>query len=372
MRRSLGSIFWLGIKELASLGRDPVMAGLIVYAFTVAVYAVATGARMEVINASIAIVDDDRSTLSREIGAAFLPPYFQEPARLAAQAVDAAMADGSFTFVLDIPPAFERDLLAGRRPELQVNVDATAMSQAGAGAGYVQAIIERTVETHLARETIDAHDPIDLVTRVHFNPNLRELWFKAVMQVINAITILSVVLVGAAVIREREQETLEHLLVMPLRAIEVMLAKVWANGLVILVAATASLYLVVNWFLGVPIVGSVGLFVSGAVVYLFSVTSLGILLATVARTMPQFGLLAIPVFIVMYLLSGATTPLEAMPEILQTLMQAAPATHFVSFAQAVLYRGADLTIVWPWLAAMAGLGIVFFSVALVRFRRILP
>ncbi|MDZ7811498.1 MAG: ABC transporter permease [Arhodomonas sp.] len=177
-------------------------------------------------------------------------------------------------------------------------------------------------------------------------------------------TDLSIVLVGAAVIREREHGTLEHLLVMPLTATEIMLSKVWANGAAVLLAASVSLYAVVQWWLGVPVAGSVGLFLAGAALYLFSTTALGILLATLARSMPQFGLLAIPVFVVMILLSGATTPMQAMPELLQHLMQALPAPHFVRFAQAVLYRGAGPAIVWPDLAAIAGLGAVFFAAAL--------
>jgi ABC-2 type transport system permease protein len=147
-----------------------------------------------------------------------------------------------------------------------------------------------------------------------------------------------------------------------------MIAKVWANGLVIVVAATLSLYLLVQGVLEVPIAGSVPLFVAGTAVYLFSVTALGIFLATLARTMPQFGLLAFPVFMVMNLLSGGTTPLESMPRILQYVMQLAPSTHFVAFAQGILYRGAGLEVVWTSLVAISVIGAVFFAAALRRFR----
>jgi ABC-2 type transport system permease protein len=150
-----------------------------------------------------------------------------------------------------------------------------------------------------------------------------------------------------------------------------MLAKIWANGLVIVVASILSLLLVVHWLLDVPIQGSIALFVVGAVVYQFSVTALGILLASFSASMPQFGLLAIPVLVIMYLLSGGTTPLESMPVWLQDIMQIAPSTHFVAFSQAVLYRAAGLEVVWPQLLALAGLGSVYFGVSLLRFRRVL-
>ncbi len=134
---------------------------------------------------------------------------------------------------------------------------------------------------------------------------------------INNLTILAIVLVGAAVMRERERGTIEHLLVTPVRASEIAAAKVWTNGLIILLAAALSLHVVVHLLLAVPIVGSVELFLIGAAVYLFSVASLSILLATVANSMPQFALLSIPVFVVMFLFSGSFTPFESMPGFLQ-------------------------------------------------------
>jgi ABC-2 type transport system permease protein len=156
---------------------------------------------------------------------------------------------------------------------------------------------------------------------------------------------------------------------MPVTSAEIMISKVWANGLVIVVAAALSLTFIVQGLLQVPIAGSKTLFIAGAVIYLFSITSLGILLATMARSMPQFGLLAIPVFVVMNLLSGSTTPQESMPAWLQAIMQASPSTHYVSFSQAVLYRGAWIDIVWPQMLTMAAIGCVFFAVALFRFRK---
>ena len=188
--------------------------------------------------------------------------------------------------------------------------------------------------------------PIDPVIRALFNQNLEAIRFTASMGVINNVTILAIILVGAAVMREREHGTIEHLLVMPVRPSEIAAAKIWANGLVILLAAGFSLHVVVHVVLQVPIVGSVELFLAGTAVYLFAVTSLGILLATIANSMPQFALLSIPVFVIMFLLSGSFTPFESMPVFLQDIMYVAPSTHFVRFAQSILYRGAGIDVVW--------------------------
>jgi len=191
-------------------------------------------------------------------------------------------------------------------------------------------------------------------------------------QVVNQITLLTVILTGAALIREREQGTVEHLLVMPVVPAEIMLAKMFANGLVILIAAMFSLQFVVHWWIGAPIAGSLLLFLIGAALYALVVAALGILLGTLSTTMGQFGLLAMPVLIVTQLLSGSSTPMESMPVWLQYVMRTiSPTPHFVSFAQAVLFRDADITLVWRPLLAMLIIGSVYFAVAMSRFRRVI-
>lgn len=369
MNRSLANVLRLGIKELRSLRADPVLTGLILYTFTFAVYSVATGAKLDVEHAAVAIVDEDRSALSRRIGDAIQEPFFRTPQYIAASEIDPAMDSGRYVFVIELPPKLESDLLAGRTPSVQINVDATAMAQAGNGAAYLQNIVSREVLAFAQHSEGLSQLPINLVVRSKFNPNVKSEWFTAVMQVINNITILSVILTGAALIREREQGTVEHLLVMPVTPADVMLAKIWANGLVIVIAALLSLIFVVQGLLKVPIQGSLTLFIMGAVVYQFSVTALGILLATFTTSMPQFGLLVMPVLVIMNLLSGSTTPMESMPVWLQNVMEVSPARHFVSFSQAVLYRGAGLAIVWPQLVALSAIGAVFFAIALLRFRK---
>jgi ABC-2 type transport system permease protein len=252
---------------------------------------------------------------------------------------------------------------------MQLNIDATAMVQAGNGAVFIQDIIAAEIAKFVAPGDTSSSLPIDLIVTALFNPNLQSTWFSSVMQVINNVTILSVLLTGAALIREREHGTIEHLLVMPVTPSEIMLAKIWANGLAIIVAAVLSLWLVVQGILNVPIAGSITLFVVGTVLYLVSVTGLGILLATFTTSMPQFGLLALPVLVIMNLLSGSTTPMESIPVWLQNVMQIAPSTHFVAFSQAILYRGAGLETVWLDMVVMAALSAVFFVAALLRFRQ---
>lgn len=371
MRYWLSNIYRLGLKELASLATDTVLVAFIVYSFTFSVYNVAINQRSGVESATVGIVDGDHSVLSTRIRAAFLPPYFLPPVSLDRTAVDPAMDRGERTFVLDVPPDFEADVLRGRQTALQLNIDATAMTQAGIGAGYIEAVVRQETTDFLRGRGTEAGLLVRPVVRAFFNPNLDAVWFQGVMAMIQNITLLSILIAGAAVVREREHGTIEHLLVMPVRASEIALAKIWANGLVILVAAALSLTFVIEWALRVPIEGSITLFLAGTAAYLFATTSLGILIATVTRSMPQFSLLAIPVFLVLNMLSGATSPLESMPPLLQTVVEISPAVHFVTFAQAVLYRAAGFDIVWPQLLVLAGLGSAFLGVALARFRAML-
>lgn len=371
MRQWLRNVFRLGVKEFSSLSRDVVMVVLIVYVFTFAVYAEATAMRTDVNDAKVAVVDGDRSTLSSRIRDALQPPYFREADLIDRSEIDGLMDKGRYTFVLDIPAGFEADLLAGRQAAIQVNVDATAVTQAAVGTAYIQQIVDQEAANFLRKPPSSSTLPITPVVRALFNQNLEAISFTASMAVINNITILAIILVGAAVMREREHGTIEHLLVLPIRPSEIVAAKVWANGLVILIAAAFSLHVVVEVALGASIVGSIELFLVGTTVYLFAVTSLGILLATVASSMPQFALLSIPVFVLMFLLSGSFTPFDSMPDFLQVLMSVSPSTHFVRFAQSVLYRGAGVDVVWRDLLTMVGLGALFLMAALHRFKAML-
>lgn len=368
LQRKLGNILQLGLKELRSLYRDPAMLVLIIYSFTVAIYEGATAIPEAPHRASIAVVDEDRSQASLRIINAFQLPYFIEPKAISHREMDSGMDDGLYTFTLNIPPRFQQDLLAGRQPTIQLNVDATQVSQAFTGAGHIQQIIASETAEFVRRYRSEDALPVEAVVRTAFNSNLSRAWFGAVNEVINQITMLAIILTGAALIREREHGTIEHLLVMPVTPFEIMVGKVWAMGLVVLAAAAFALRFVVEGWLDIPIQGSLWLFAGGAALHLFAATSMGIFFGTVARSMPQLGLLVILTLIPLQILSGGVTPRESMPELVQSIMLVAPTTHFVELAQAILFRSAGPSIVWPQLLALGVIGTVFFLGALSRLR----
>lgn len=368
MKQTVKNIFFLGVKELRGLGRDWMLLILIVYAFSLGVYITGVSSNDTITHAAIAVVDEDRSLASQRIVDAFMPPMFIPAADITLDEIDPGMDDGKYTFVLVIPSEFEKDLRGGRQPEIQLNVDATRMSQAFSGSGYIQQIINRELAVFNNKGQIPP-TLVKSVVRNRYNANLTQSWFKALMQLVNNITMLAIILTGAALIRERENGTLEHLLVMPVTPFEIMFSKIWSMLVVVLAASMLSLVGVIMGFMHVPVNGSIWLFMLGVALHLFAVTSLGIFLACIAQNMPQLGMLLILVLLPMQMLSGGSTPMESMPKWVQYVMQIAPTTHFVEFCQAILFRGAGMSVVWKPFACLLAIGAVLFTFSLQRFRK---
>ena len=365
----LRRIFWLGLKEVMSLRRDWVMMALLLWSFTLAPVMEATGVSSSVNNASIAFADEDNSPLSRTLASAFFAPEFQQAVQIEPGSGAAQMDAGRFLFVVSVPPGFEKDLRAGRAPEVQVLIDATAMEQAGIGASYISNILSTEIRRFAIGENLVDQTPVELIIRSAFNPNRDTVRFASIVALIGQIMWLSTILTGAAMIREREHGTIEHLLAMPLAPFDIAAAKIWANAAVVLIAASLSLAFVLQGFLGVSIAGSKALFLLGTALFLFTATALGVFLATLARSMAQFALLVMLTILPMLMLSGGETPIEGQPDWLQAATLMLPSRHYISCSQAIAYKGAGIDTVWPELVWMALLGTILLVVSLLLFRR---
>lgn len=365
----LSNTFWLGTKELRILSKNLMMILFIVWSFGFSIYFQSKGGGETINNAAVAIVDEDGSALSRSIRGLFYPPYFKVAPLISASDTARAMDQSLYTFILVIPPNFEADLRRGGSPELQLAVDATAVQQAGLGAGYIQNMVAGEVRRHVARSDDTSGRAETLVVRRAFNPGGTQSWFRAVVGLLDQLSMLTIVLTGASLLREREHGTIEHLLVMPLTSFEIAMANVWSNSLVIFVSFVLSMVFVVEGALDVPIAGSRGLLLAGTVIYLFAAAAIGILLGTVARTMAQFALLMMMVVMPMMMLSGGMSPIESQPAWLQPLTWLLPSRHYMSFAQAIIYRGAGFSIVWKEFLTVAALGAAFLGLSLLLFRR---
>lgn len=367
----LKHIYNLGVKELVSLIREPILIVFILYAFTFAIYCAAIALPETLHKAPISIVDEDDSQLSKRIIEAFYPPYFTHPKIITLNQVDERMNSGTDTFSIVIPTKFQQDVLGNRKPALQINVDATRVTQALTGNEDIQEIILTEVDAYLQGHRSNKPFKIDVAHRILFNPNLNETWFGGLMELVRNITLLAVILTGAALIREREHGTVEHLLVMPVTPFEIMVSKIWPMMIVVMITSLFSLLLVLQFLIGMPIKGSLLLFSAGTLLHVFASSSLGIYLGTLARSMPQFALILILVLLPMQILSGALTPRESMPEFIQKIMLATPDTHFVILAEDILFRGAGISVVWPQFLSLALIGTLLFLVSLTRFRKTL-
>lgn len=367
--QSLSNIFWLGVKDLRTLSKDLMMILFIIYSFGISIYTQSTGAGETVNNASIAIVDEDNSSLSRSIAGLFYPPYFQAAKMISAADIDRGMDNGLYTLVVVIPPHFEADVRKGRDIEVQVNADATAVQQASLGSGYIQNMVSDEVTRYRQEMEQTTGLSSDLVIRRAFNANGTQSWFRAIVGLADQLSMLIIILTGAALLREREHGTIEHLLVMPLTAFEIALAKVWSSGLVIFVGFICSLLFVVEGLLDVPIAGSRGVLLLGTLIYIFATAAIGIFLGTLARTMAQFALLMMMAVMPMMMLSGGMSPIESQPQWVQYVTWFFPSRHYVSFMQAIVYRGAGLDIVWKEFVTVLVMGVTFLVVSLLLFRQ---
>ncbi len=369
---NLARVYYLGIKELRSFSKDKVLIIFVVYTFSLGVYLSASRKSDSLHNVTLSVVDEDHSVLSDRLVSSFFPPQFFTPEVIEIDKMESGLDSGNYTFALNIPVNFQSDVLHGNTPTIQLNVDATRMSQAFNGSAYIQSILLKETSLFLQRNDNDHNlgtSLVSLIRRSSFNPLLDHKWFGGIIEVINNITMLSIALVGAALIREREHGTLEHLLVMPVNSMEIMISKVWSMAVIVLIATAMAIFFIIKGTLAIPIAGSLPLFFFATLLHLFAVTSLGIFLSTLAQSMSQFALLLILFIIPLQILSGGHTPRESMPPLVQDIMLAAPNTHFVKVSQSILFKGANLAVVWPNLLALVVIGSILLYFSHAKFKQ---
>ena len=209
---------------------------------------------------------------------------------------------------------------------------------------------------------------VDIILRSAFNPNRDTVGFAGIVALIGQIMWLTTILTGAAMIREREHGTIEHLLAMPVAPFDVAVAKIWSNAAVVVVATALSLTFVMQGALGITIAGSKSLFLAGTALFLFTATAMGVLLATVARSMAQFALLVMLIVLPMLMLSGGETPVEGQPEWLQAVTLFLPSRHYMSASQSIIFKGASIGDIWFEFVWMGFLGVVLLGTSLALFR----
>lgn len=362
-------------KEMLQLGRDIPLLLFLLYSFTLAVYISGAGITMQLSHASLLVHDGDHSVSSRELIHRFHLPYFRFDGEVQDSEEGMRHLDrGTAMLLLDIPPRFHEAILAQEPVSLQLQVDTTNAPQGLSAAGYAARIVG-SFSADLAASRLGGSSgsrmSLPVVTSAHrvwFNQEQNESWFNGISHVLRMITLFAVLLPAAALVREKERGTIEQLLVSPLTPLQIMLSKVTAMTIVILAATALSMATVLMPIFGVPIKGSAALFFALTALYSFTTAGLGLFAATVTKNQAQVGMVALLVVSPMLLLSGITTPFEAMPPWVQVLMALSPLRYYIDITYGILLKGAGLELLWDSTLAMAALGAALFGLGLWRFR----
>ena len=365
-------------KEMIQLLRDPMLMFLIVYAFTADVYNAGSGVTLQLKQAAVAVMDQDRSAASRELLSRFQPPYFRLAGSVANERAGQRLLDNADAMlVLTIPPQFEKSLARGEQTQVQMQIDATNSVLGFLAYSYATQIVS-TYGLQAAAQRLGL-DPTGGIAsgvpmvqndqRVWYNPNQNDAWFMSISEMLNVITLLALLLPAAAMVREKERGTIEQLLVSPLTLMQIMLPKVFAMTFVILLGTGLSFLLVLKPVFGVPFRGSVALFLLITAFYIVALSGLGLFIATIARNLAQVGMLAILLIAPMIFLSGAWTPPEAMPVVMRYAMFISPLYYYIDAAYGIVLKGAGLDVLWPSVLGILVFGSVTAALGLWRFRR---
>jgi ABC-2 type transport system permease protein len=372
MRRRLGAMIR---KEFSQLFRDVPMLLILTWAFTGAVYTGGHGIATELSRYPIVVYDLAQSPASRELVSRFREPYFKLVRHAWSDGEVVAMLDrGEASLAVVIPADFERrGGEAGAR--FQVIADGSQSMMATIAAAHIAGIangysVERLERSQGAGGLGTVRVPqVDDRPRVEYNPNLAQTWFSSLLEVLNQTTMVAMLLAAAAMVREREHGTVEHLLVSPLRPLELFAAKLVPVVVVVPLANLASVLALVHGVFDTPIRGSLMLYYIVSVVYVFAMASLGLGIAVLARNLGQAMMMLLLILYPMMLLSGAFTPPESQGLFMRTVGLLSPVRHYVDFGYQVLFKGNGLPYVWVDIAGILMLGMALFLLSVRRFAR---
>jgi ABC-2 type transport system permease protein len=363
-------------KEVLQFLRDPILMLILVYAFILGVRNAGTSVSMQIEHAPIAFIDNDRSQASRELIYSFQEPWFANRGVISGAREGQRLLDsGKVMAVLDIPPQFEQNLLQGDAESVQLQLDTSNSSIAEIVEGYVTSVVAPIAQSYglrslgIAPSSSNLPPGINDVHRIWFNPNVLDSWFQSVCQLIQVITMLALLLPAAAMVREKERGTIEQLTVSPLSPLQIILPKVISMTIAIIIGCCLSLFIVIGPMFHVPMKGSLLLFFVITAIYVFSMTGIGVFIASISRNLAQVGLLSIMLMTPMIYLSGKFTPPEAMPGALLAVMYIQPTYYYLNIVFGILLKGAGLQILWQQILIMTTLGAVIFIAAMRQFKK---
>lgn len=370
----LQAMIW---KELLQLLRDPVLLVFVLYAFSADIYNAASGVSFQLNNAALVLFDLDRSAASRELAGRFMPPEFRwtgaiDHAKQGQQLLD----DGKAMAVLDIPPGFGAALTRGENTSVQLQIDAS-----NSVLGFLAAVDATQIVARYGLEQaagnlgfsadLSALDApvINNNSRVWFNPNQNDAWFMGISELLNVVTLFSMLLPAAAMVREKERGTIEQLLVSPLSPLQIMIPKIVAMVAVLLGGTALGLFGILVPIFSIPVSGSLLLFFALTTLYVSTLAGIGIWIATLTNNMAQAGMMVILILAPMMFLSGAWTPPEAMPTLMRWGMYVSPLYYYINASYGILMKGAGISILWPLFSGILVIGCIVSGATILRFKK---
>lgn len=356
------------LKEFIQFSRNKVVLFLILWLYTVEVIVCTLALSYDVKHLPLAILDFDQTIESRALERNFLsgdefklvgqPPSEMEAGNM--------LQSGQVALALIIPAGFARDIGRGAAPSLQILLDGTNSNTAAIARGYVLKVIDLFQQSTLGLTAL-ATPSVQPVLRVWYNPDLTFTRFNILSMIALAAFMAGVVYPAASIVREREIGTIEQLMVTPIRIGELFAAKTLPTLFMGLLAVFPSL--LIAWWFGVPLRGSLGLFLLLTAIFLLSAIGIGVLVASVTRTLQQALLLAFFGLFPIMFLSGTVVSIKAMPAILQQLSLLSPLRYYVEIILGIFLKGIGLAELWPQTLSLLAIGAVLFGCSLLVFRR---
>ena len=375
----LGRLKQMLIKEFIQVFRDKRTRFILIGPPIIQMMVFGYAANYEIRHVPTAVLDLDHSQESRELVSRFTSsPYFDVQRQLtdSCQLGD-LIEQGKTTVGLEIDAGFAEKLRKGQTAPLQVIVDATNSNTALIASGYISQIalrfaqeVQRDRIYRIAPQLMEGLPSVELAPRPWYNPGLSSRWFF-VPGIIGSLTVVLVVTLTAfAVVREREIGTLEQIMVTPIRPVEFILGKTlpfFLIGLfdVTLIAVVGSL-----WF-RVPFRGHISVLATGAVLFLLCMLGVGLLISTISATQQQAMVTAFFFIMPAITFSGFGFPISTMPQWMQVFSYLIPLRYFLVVIRGTYLKGVGMDILWPQMAAMAGLGAALLTAAILRFHKAL-
>jgi len=356
-------------KELTQFLRDRVMLLLVLFLYTGEVIMCTIALSFDVRDLPTAVADFDRSPESRALVERFGSSGYFAVQHAATREADIVrlLNDGSALAALIIPADFARGLQRGEQTNVQLLLDGSNANTATVAQGYAQRIVQSFVRDRASRASAAVSPAIDYRPRIWYNSQLRYSYFMVLSMIAAAGMVVGVVTTAASIVREKESGTIEQLLVTPISGAELIGAKMFPTLLVSLVGVVLSLFVAAGF--GVPMRGSLTLYLLLSCLFVISSMGLGILVGTLTRTLQHALLVSLFALFPVLFLSGTMVPLESMPPWLQYAAQLSPVTHYMDILRGIFLKGVGLGVLWPQALALGALGAALLGGSLWRFRR---